>query len=284
MKRAIPGALFLALGGCTNLQAVSEISKHLTSASGSWRNVGQEIQASCERMQRLNADVTDCKTQAAAAQGLSDATAVLTSYFGALGAGANEANFTVQPGLDAAAASVNRIPGVTQDQVNAVSGLVGLLARQVSGRMREETLRELIGEGAPLSQEIIAGLEDLAVQDLQRQLNLERIQLAGHFIALIAAERDTIMNRETLCRDNQSSGFSGTGLLLTLEYCDRRRIVDERDKALEAYRASLAKASEALEELQSSRTQLRSRELAAQLYSTGSELKDKVDALQTAFD
>ena len=284
MKRAATAMLVCALAGCTDLTAVRSISSQLTAASSNWGDVGADIAGSCQRELAINPMLEDCKLETAASQGLLAANAVLRDYFTALTAAATETNFTVQPGLDNVTASVAAIPGVNQGQVQAVSGLVSLLARLAVEKMREDTLRELIGDGGPAAQTVVDGLGQLVVPRLKSRLEAERTQLAGYFGKAILAQHDAIgSDPEALCAGAAASKFSPTGFLLTQEYCKRLAVLDKRQKALEDYDASLKAASRALTELQSSKTRLKTKALAQKLYAIGSELDQSVAAIRKAF-
>lgn len=273
-----------ALTGCTSLDAVRAVSTRLSSASGSWNDVGGDIYASCQRESSLNPVLVDCNLEKDASTGLAGANAVLASYFKALMDAANESNFTIQPGLDQASASAAKIPGINSDQVKAVSGLFSLLAKIATGALREETLRLLIEEGGPSAQTVVRGMDGLAVPRLTRELDTERSQLTGQFGRLILAERDPVgADPAMLCSGSAASKFSGTGYLLTLEYCRRLAILDKRVKALADYQASLRVADRALAELESSKTRLKTKELAQRLYEIGSDLDEKVTAVRKAF-
>ena len=111
MNRLAWALLIPALSSCTNLAAVSAISSRLTAASDSWNDVATDIAGSCQRELTLNPALGDCQIEKKASDGMVGANALLRNYFKALGDAANESNFTIQPGLDAATASVANIPG-----------------------------------------------------------------------------------------------------------------------------------------------------------------------------
>lgn len=275
----------LVMTGCAGLGAVKDISSRLTAASKNWDEVSGEIVGSCLRERSLNPAIPDCQLETKASEGLIAADRVLTEYFSALLAAASESNFTVKPGLNALAGSFASIPGVDRAQVKAVSGLVSLLAKLATERLREETLRELIVTGGPAAQSLVDGLGGLVVPRLRSRLDSERSQLSGYFARSILAQKDVIGGEaEAVCSGSQAAGFSAVGFLLTQEYCKRVAIVAKRQKALDAYQASLAAASKALAELQSSSTKLKAAEVARSLYDIGRELDESLFALQKAYD
>ena len=284
MRRFLTTGVILALGGCTSLDAVRDVSTRLSGASATWNDVGGDIYGSCQRESAINTAIADCELEKKASAGLAGANAVLTKYFTALMDAANETNFTIQPGLDAAAASAANIPGINKDQVKAVSGLFGLLAKMANQALREAALRRLIEEGGPSAQTVVRGMDDLVVPRLGRELDAERLQLAGHFGRLILAARDPVgADPAALCSGPAASKFSGTGFLLTQEFCRRLAVLDKRTKALADYQASLGVADKALTELQSSKTRLKAKDLAQRLYQIGSDLDEKVTAVRKAF-
>ncbi len=284
MKVKLLVAFAVALSGCANLSAVRDISTELNSASGSWGDVANEIAASCEREKTLNSDLNDCSLESQASEGLTGVNKVLGTYFTALADIANDGNFTVQPGLEAVTKSFVNVPGVKSDQVKAVSGLAGLLANLVIEKSREGTLRDLIERGAPAAQTIVRGLDGLVVPPLSRRLETEQLQLAGQFGRLLLAQGDTPGETlANLCSGPAASKMSGTGYLLSLEYCRRFKIIDARTKALARYQSSLREADKALNELQSSKAKLTTKALAERLYKIGSQLQDNASEIKKAF-
>jgi len=291
--RVLLSACCLALAACADLGAVRDVSSRLTAASRSWDDVGGDIAGSCLREQSLNPLIVDCKINAKASEGLVAADRILTEYFSALNAAATESNFTVKPGLDALAASVASIPNINAAQVKAASGLVGLLVKLATERLREETLRELIASGAPAAKSLVDGLlGGVVVQALGERLTAERLQLSGFFAVPIQRQGDRLPaaaiagngpDLASLCTGSQASTFSAVGFLLTQEYCSRLAVVTKRQKALEDYKSSLAAASKALTELQSSSTRLKSAEVARKLYEIGRELDQSVAGVRKAF-
>jgi len=272
------------IAGCANLSAVRDISSQLLTAASSWDSVTGEIAGSCRRQLTLNSQLTDCKIETQASDGLSAANGVLISYFKALKNAASDSNFTIQPGLSNATESIAKIPGINADQVKAASGLFGLLARLATEKMRESVLHELIGEGAPAAQTVISAMNEVVVPQLRTQLDGEGLQLQGQFGRLIHEAKDRIEgNPSKLCEGSSAAKFSGTGFLLTQEYCRRQAIVDQRIAALAAYQATLKSTNDALAELQSSKTKLGAAALTQRLLEIGAELEDKVSALQKAF-
>jgi len=274
----------LVVAGCADLGAVRDISSRLVASSKTWDEVSGDIAGSCQRERALNPALVDCQLEDKASEGLVAADRVLTEYFGALFAAANESNFTLKPGLDALAGSVGSIPGIDKAQVDAVSGLVGLVAKFATERMREDALRDLIGIGGPAAQTLVDGLSQLVVPRLKARLTSERAQLAGYFAQAILAQRDAIGNDvDAICGGSQASRFSAVGFLLSQEYCRRVAIVAKRQKALEDYQASLLSASKALGELQSSSAKLKSKEVIRKLYEIGRELDDSLATVRKAF-
>lgn len=272
------------LSGCTNLGAVRDISTRLTDASTSWGDVAADVAASCERERTINSAIENCNLPARASSGIAGANSVLENYFKALASAANESNFTIQPGLDAATSSVSGIPGIKEDQVAAVSSLGGLLAGLVTEKMREDALRDLIDRGAPPARTVVRALDELVVHQMTERLTTERVQLTAQFARLIGQQHDRVgPSPELLCTGSTASTFSGTGFLLTIEYCRRLAVVDRRFKALTAYSESLKAAETALAELQSAKTRLKSADLAKRLHTIGSELDGKVAAVRKAF-
>lgn len=283
-KRVVAWFCCLVLAGCADLGAVKDISTRLAASSRSWDDVSGDIAGSCQRERVLNPALIDCQLEDKASKGLMAADRVLTEYFSALFAAANESNFTVKPGLDALTGSVGSIPGIDQAQVKAASGLISLIAKLATEQMREETLRDLIGNGGPAAQTLVDGLSQLVVPRLKARLSSERTQLAGYFAQAILAQRDAIGDDvDAICAGSQASRFSAVGFLLTQEYCQRVAVVAKRQQALDDYGASLSSASKALVELQSSSAQLKAKDVIRKLYEIGRELDDSLAVVRKAF-
>jgi hypothetical protein len=282
VKRLSWALIIPLLSSCSNLAAVNDISSRLVTASSSWDDVASDIAGSCQRERTLNPELRDCQSEQSASDGMMGANALLRNYFQALGDAANESNFVIQPGLDTATASVANIPGINTDQVQAASGLFAALAKVATEAMRESTLRELV-QHAPEARSLIRGLDAPLVSRLGRRFDSERIQLQAEFGRLILAQGDRVTDIQGLCDGSGAASFSGTGFLLAQEYCRRSALIEERQKALSDYQASLQDADNALADLQTSQTQLKGRALAKRLYNVASDLEAKVSAVRKAF-
>ena len=274
----------LALSGCTNLQAVSTLSESLMTASATWNDVGEELNASCVRLLQFN-PLLDCPTPAAASSAIVATNTVLANYFTALHDAANADNFTVQPGLDALAASAASIPGVKAEEVDAVSGLARTLAGLWTEHLRERALRSLIKDGAPAAMTTIGLLQRTVPHALQTTLAAEREGMNEQFTLYIergggAPPRPLA----TMCAPPpRTHDFSGPNFLLALEYCRRLGDLDQKEKALDAYTTSLDEASKALIELNSGKTRLGGKALAVKLHTIGKTLNDDLKAVHGAF-
>lgn len=282
MKRLSWALIILLLSSCSDLAAVSDVSSRLVAASSSWDDVASDIAGSCQRELTLNPELRDCQAEQSASDGMVGANALLRNYFQALGDAANDSNFVIQPGLDAATASVANIPGINTDQVQAASSLFAALAKVATEAMRESTLRELIRR-APEVRSLIRGIDAPLVARLGRRFDSEQIQLQAEFGRLILAQGDHVTDIQGLCTGSGAANFGGTGFLLVQEYCRRHALIEERQKALLDYQASLHDADNALAELQTSQTRLKGRALAKRLYNVASDLETKVSAVRKAF-
>ncbi|OYU15340.1 MAG: hypothetical protein CFE37_06210 [Alphaproteobacteria bacterium PA4] len=180
---------------------------------------------------------------------------------------------------------MSAIPGIDQGQVNAVSGLIGLLVKFAAEKMREDTLKELIGDGAPAAQQVLDGLlRQIVLPRLRGRLDAEQSNLSNYFSTAIGRLGDPIgTDVPAICSGSVASKFSSSGFLLAQEYCKRLAVLTKRRSTLEDYDASLASASKALTELQSSKTKLKAKDLAQKLYAIGAELDEKVAAVRKAF-
>ena len=271
---------FVALPGCASLQAVSRFSETLISAGQTWDGVGRELTASCQRHTQFNAAIK-CDSSANAVKVVTAADAVLLNYFNAMHDTANEANFTVQPGLDDLAGSVQAIPGIDADKAQAVAGLAGLLARFATEGLRQDTLRRLIGDGAPPARKVIALLKQTLPPALRVTLKAERDSLDATYALFIQTAGKTLP--QSCEPPPRAFDHNERTFLLAEDYCRRRLALDAKDRALTNYEASLDTADKALGDLESGKARLSGKELAKILFETGKDLHDKVTAVKKAF-
>lgn len=277
--------LVLIAAGCTSLEAVRSISGRLVNASQSWNAVSADIVESCLRHQQYNPVLTDCDTQRLTSEGLVASNGLLTAYFKTLQDGASEQNFTVQPGIDALSASAKSIPGIQADEVQAISGLAGLLLRLATGLAREVALRDLIADGAPPARRIIALLQARVPQALVTSIAAERDRMTFEFASYIQRAGGSLPSVPgSMCAGGpRTSDFSAGNFLLALEYCRRFSDLEVKRQAIVKYGESLNAADRALADLLSNRTRLKASELVASLYAIGRELDERVTAVRKAF-
>lgn len=282
---AVVGAI--ALTGCTDLSAVQNISQGLRTASSSWTDVHGEFAASCERRTEVAfVETGGCTGEELASEGLASANKVLFSYFTALKDVSAEQSFSVQDGLTDLTTSVGAIPGVSEAEVKAVSGLAGTIMRLALRSRREKTLRLLIDEGGNDAVHVIELLERTVPSRLGLSLDMERTQLTSSFVGYVYQNGSQVRPADKLCEDGprvRDFQDRGTSYLLAMEYCDRLGAVDARDAALEDYSKSLASAKASLTELMSSNARLGAKDLAQDLYANGKDLADAVGKVETAF-
>lgn len=272
------------LAGCTDLSAVREISSDLTKASSAWDDVAADLRGSCQREILLNPDIETCERAQKASEGVIAANKVLGAYFTALANLANDDSFSIQTGLDTATTSVSKIRDIDTDQVEAVSGLFGLLVDLAATHMQQEALSIAIEHGAPNATTIIEAMDKIVATPLQQRLQSEKTHMAALYTAKIRQQGDPVNAApDSLCNASTASTFSGTGFLLVKDYCSHQLVIEAREKALAAYRASLADATEALTALTSSKADLDARDLAKQLFKIGFDLNDKISAVEKAF-
>lgn len=282
MKRRwiLPLTMGLVLTGCADLGAVSTLGARMMTAGKTWKGVSQEASRSCARLGQFNR-LADCASTDLAAKGAVAATEVLLAYFGAIQDVANAGNFTVQPGLDAVAASVKTVPGVDAAQADAVSGLASLLAKLALEGMREDALRRLIGEGAPPARLVLQFLHERVGPSLRTTLAAERTALDATYAGFIQGAGSVFPAN---CDPGpRAYDFNAQTFPLAQDYCQRRLALDAKSKSLGEFDDSLAAARTALDELDSGKARLSSKELAKRLYTTGKELDNKVDAVREAF-
>jgi len=270
----------LVLTACADLGAVSNLSQGMITAGETWNSVGDELPRSCARTLQFNATV-DCASSKDAAKASAAATEVLLAYFQAIHDVANESNFTVQPGLDAVAGSVKDIPGVNADQAAAVAGLASTLAKLATEKLREDTLKRLIGEGAPHVTTVLSLLRATVPRALGTTLSSERIAMQAAYASYIGAGGHALPS--SCDPAPRVTDHSGETFLLAEDYCRRLVSLDAKVGSVKAYEASLASVQKAMDDLQSDKARLSSKALAQKLYETGKGLDQNLKAVRKAF-
>jgi hypothetical protein len=277
-----------SLSACYNLDAVQSVSGKVTSATATWDAAGSEMEQSCFRRNQLGTTPDDCKSDKAATEGLLAADKIMHDYFGAIQATANQQNFSVDQGIKDLSSSVAKVPGVNAGQVQAVSGLAGLLINLALGAYREHALRVLINDGAPHARNILDFLQSTAADDIATDLQSEQIRLTEVFsrqqyIPNITAKLGSDLAAGCTEGPLTSRFTNGPEYLMALEFCRRQTDIRSKQKAIDNYKKSVAKAREALDQLQSSKVRLTSRQMAGRLYQIGQDLDENVNKVRKAF-
>jgi hypothetical protein len=213
-------------------------------------------------------------------------TSVLSAYFKALQDTANEQNYSVQSGIENVSGSVQNIPGVNQDKVQAVTGLAGVLTRLALNGYREGTLRLLINDGVAPAKRVVGLLKDTVPGTLSSNLKSEQIDLRTAFTSYVYQTGLPAPDPATHCKGGpRTADFPtvGANYLLAIEFCRRWNDANAKHAAIEKYSKSLDVADKALDELASSKTRLGAKGLAKELYRIGKELDDSIDAVEEAF-
>ena len=285
-KALFLSASVLLFSGCSNLEAVQAISSSLTTASDTWRQAGDELHESCKRRFAINDSISNCRASQKSSEGLAAATDILRTYFSTLGAAANESNFSISEGLDELSGAVSGIEGVSPSQVKAVIGLAKSLSQLALNPRRKILVRELIDENGDDVRTIINSLlRNHVAGVLEDQLRTERAMLALFFdnkfeqSGLAAG-----VNPKQYCENRLPTDRPGLQFLLVNDFCMRDAKLQEREKALVAYRVSLERADDAMRDLQSNKTKLSRKALAQRLYAIGEELNTSVKDVRLAFD
>lgn len=284
LRRILIFATPLLLVSCRDLDAVSSLSTRLVTASSSWDAVGQALSDSCKRTSEFNPQL-DCTQDVAASEGIAAADQILRNYFSALGDAANGQNFSIQPGLDDLAGSVGKIPGIDGAKVDAAKGLAGFLTSLITEADRQRAIRDLIAQ-TPKARMVTSALEGTVSTAAATTLASERIELGRVFKVYILSAGTALPagQIEDMCKDPgpRSTNFTGPTFLMAVEYCRRLDVIDAQTKALASYDASLKVADQALDELQSSQSELRGKALISHLYGMGKQLDADIAAMQSS--
>jgi hypothetical protein len=275
----------MLIDGCTNLTAVNTTAGQLVAAASSWDSVADEFEASCARRNQVSDVPSDCSNEKKAAQGLESSDKILSTFFTALEQSSNGSNFSVDPGISSLSSSLQAIPGINANQVDAVSGVASFLADMSTKGMEERTLNKLITDGAPKAEAAIDVMSEFVVPQLTKILNREKQQTLTTFNSYIQQSGVSIDLKKMDCNAGLStSNFAtGTAFLLGQAYCAKIITVMMKLSALDNYKKSLATAKSSLKNLENGKDKLGAKTIVQQLISETSSLKGDIDKINKAF-
>lgn len=271
--------------GCANLQAVNSTADQLVSTASFWNSVAEEFSASCARRNQVSEVPSNCIEEKKTTAGLEDADKMLAAYFTAIEQASTSSRFSVRSGISELSSSLQSIPGINSTQAKAVSGLASFLANAATSTLEQRTIKVLIAKGAPKAEAVIDVMNDFVVPGLKKVYGREQSQIRATFQSYIQQSGSAVDLRKVDCMTGPTARHFQTGIefLLAQEYCSRVRELAAKTAALTGYQASLKTAKAALENLQSGKDNLGNEDLARQLISQASTLKNDIAKVNKAF-
>jgi hypothetical protein len=278
-------SLTFIVTGCANFQAVNTTAGQLVSAASSWNSVAQEFSASCVRRNQVSTATSACTFEKNATDSIEAANKILSAYFTALQQASTGSNFSVDSGISTLAASVQSFPGTNVAQTQALTGLASLLADFATKALEQRTIDQLISVGAPKAEAVIDVMTDTVAKELTSVFARETDQTLTTFSSYIQQSGSSVNLKDVKCAEGLSSkGFdTGTAYLLSQAYCARIAAILTKTSALDDYKKSLATSKAALKNLESGKGNLSAKEIAQQLISQASSLKNDIDKINMAF-
>jgi hypothetical protein len=232
------------------------------------------------------ADVlSTCASEKQATAGLEAADKILSAYFSALQQASTASNFSVDAGIAELSSSVDSIPQMNATQAQALGGLASFLASAATQTLEQRTIKFLISGGASKAEAAIGVMEDFVVPQLTNAFAREKSQTLATFTSYIQQSGSEVDLRQADCASGLTarSFQTGTSYLLGLAYCARLTALSTKMSALESYKSSLEAAKAALKNLETGKDNLSAKDLARQLISQASSLKNDVDKIRKAF-
>jgi len=283
----------------TLLSACAADYPHIATLSGtavktvaSWQPFVDDYPRSCRRAWALGAPLgaarpgTDpCASFVARQAGLAAALAVLTNYFGALGAIATDANFSVDPGLDSLGGALGQM--TDEKKAGSVAGLVKLLGGWATAGVRRASLDDAIGQVDGVSA-IIDGISHVVVADYEGLLlRGEGGQLE---VMMGNAAADLSLPPPPPCTTPyppwgvpQEATARSSQFMFQAFYNDRCEALLARRLAVLSFRSSAASLQQALGDLRDNRARLRTGAAVEAVLADAKRLFSDAQAVRQAF-
>jgi hypothetical protein len=279
----------LCTGGCANYPAVGSLSGSMQQALTTWKPFAADYEASCRRRlsisQAFGSVPSTCEEAAAVSVGLDNAIIVLENYAGALQAVATDDKFNINPGIDALATSASKDLKFDSAKTSAISGLAKVLSNLVLSGIRAHALQKLIDQ-APNAEDVVGAIQQVIATDYAHRLDLE----SGEWTAQMGPVGLRTHLQLPPCSGAKiqppvlgPQDVTGENVLYQQYYVDRCNLILARRAAIAEFNAAAEQLKTGLEDLQSSKTRLKSKVAIEALYKSASQLLTATGAVQRAF-
>lgn len=295
LAAAIASLLAFSLSGCTDYGAVTKLSGSMTTSVRSWKPVADDFEATCRRRNALEPSsappaADPCFGYTDTQHQLGDAMTILIAYFAALGAVADDGNFTVNAGITGLGASASKLVKATdpghENRVTAIQGLASWLGKAATAAIRQRQMDQLIAHSGEAEQTIDAITIVLSrdyghnVQDEARALRRVMIQPASS-ILLVPPQ---CTGHASEWKDPGPATATAGQLMFERYYNDACNQILAREAAIEAVQASASSVKASLRKLRSPETRLKDKAVIKALLKQADDLIEKAKDVEKAYD
>jgi len=213
-----------------------------------------------------------CKAPQETTERLTKTYAVLTAYVTALDKLAGGKPPTYDTNIKGAVAA---IPGLSSTQQTAATNLTSLIADLVDKHYRQREAAKAIHQAQPWVHELSVMLKDQLPLLVNQRLNNELDSLGSLY-------RDAARFR--VKNDPNKPPIEVTDpILVTAAFADKKVTVQQEKDAIAAFEAIFVKIDQGHTALDNSREKLFDKSTIQQLFQTASDIKNDVDAVESAF-
>lgn len=195
LSRAIPFVVAIALGGCTNLDAVKDFA-NAAGGVAQYDALVEDYVAFPARQKRFQPQDRHAQldqiaaTRAGQRDGLLAMQRALLEYMDALGRLASDAAVDYDRELDQLGRAASSARFLESGQGNAVGGIARLLVRAGTDGWRRSRVTALIAEANPHVQTVTSALRRLAEQGWREDAETETVAIRNHFQRIARDSRD----------------------------------------------------------------------------------------------
>jgi hypothetical protein len=261
-------AALLILTGCTNLAAIRDFASASAESAQYTKLVRDYVETPTRIVRYVPADQQP-SWRAIAAQRKDQEPrllvfqAAIEDYMDAVGQLAADQVVAYDASVDALGKAVTNARFASAGEAEAMTGIAKVLVKAATDGWRRRQLRHLIGESDAPFQAVVAALGTIVERGFGESLENERAAINAHYRTLVRESSDK------------------AGIAALQEWQERRLAeVGERQRAVEAYRAILAKIGEGHGALYKNRDHLSSKQVLADMHRYSKDVKKLFNAVR----
>ncbi|HVF39752.1 MAG TPA: hypothetical protein VM939_07620 [Gemmatimonadaceae bacterium] len=268
------------VAGCVPPKAVATYATAASKATAGFPPIARDMHASCLRFQAFSAQRRGdgwydestlrgrCAARDTAVAAVLSVNRVLSAYFSALSALADDKIVSADKELGTLATTLVSKAGMNQGQVSAVRAVVDYLSSGVmDGRRRSALTRAITTQNSNVTL-IADGLDEIVQRDFQQILRTEEQGTNSFYRAVLLEGRDREPVAAALLMDQRD---------------DRVAALKTRQANLDDYRKALGTIKSGHHKLYASRNNLKAKALAGELADHAKSLEKIAQQLEKAF-